>query len=154
MKTKLFLIVCLFAGTTLGQLSAQNNQKNDITKSFVIRGTSEAYVLYVYCDGLQVDEMMVTTPFQNVNHYQKGIWVWCNSWNIGEVTSLMTGEVFRLKDIDRITITDDQNLKGFVVDHVNLFGNNGSHYVASCIYNFPSWEIISIVKASCPGLNK
>ena len=154
MKIKLLITVCLFAGVTLTQLSAQNSQKDDITRSFVIRGTSEAYILYVFCDGMQVDELVVTTPFQNVNHYQKGIWVWCNSWNIGEATSRITGEVFRLKDIDRITITNDENLQGFVVDHVNLFGDSGSHYVASCTYNFPSWEIISVVKASCPGSKK
>jgi hypothetical protein len=151
METRFFLIVCLFTGMTMTQLSAQNSQKDDITRSFVIRGTSEAYLLHVYCDGLQVDELVVTTPFHNVNHYQKGVWVWCNSWNIGEVSSLVTGEVFRLKDIDRITITNDQNLEGFAVDHVNLIGNAGSHYIASCTYDFPSWEVTAVVKASCPG---
>ena len=92
-------------GTMLMQLSAQNSQKDDINRSIVIRGSDETFVLPVFCDEVQVDELICSPPSQYVNHYQKGILIWSNSMSIGEATSLETGEVFRFKDIDRITVS-------------------------------------------------
>ena len=131
-------------------LSAQNSQKDYINKSVVSKGPIEGYVLYVYCNGLQVDELFSTPPFHNVDHYQKGTWVWLNSMNLGEATSLKTGEIFKVKDFDRIVLTNSQDLEGFVISRVNLIGDRGSHYIGTVIYDFPSWEITSVVKANCP----
>jgi hypothetical protein len=150
MKTTLFLILCLMS-TTLMQLSAQNSQKDDINKSIVTRGLDETFVFPVFCDGVQVDELICSPPSLYVNHYQKGVRIWSNSMSIGEATSLETGEVFRLKDFDKITVSDDPEIQGLVVEHMNLVGNKGSHYIFTCTYEFPAWKLTSVVKASCPG---
>ena len=154
MKTKIFSVLCLLMFIALTRLNAQNNQTNDLNKSVVVRGTSQTYLYYVYCGDVQIDVLECVAPFQNVCHYDKGLLVSCISRNFGEATSMTTGEHFRVKDIDRISITDSQNQAGFVIDHVNLMGDKGSHYIASCTYEFPSWKIISVNRANCPGYEK
>lgn len=154
MKTKTFLLMFLFLGIAFTRLSAQDSQKNVLNKSVIDTGISEPYRLSVFCNGVQVDDLICTTPFHYVNHYQKGTLVWLISKNFGNATSLRTGEVFKLKDTDRINITDDRNLQGIAIEHVNLIGNEGSHYIATLIYAWPTWEIKSVVKATCPGTDK
>jgi len=135
------------------RLSAQNSQKDVINRTIVTRGLDETFVFTVFCDGEQIDELICSPPSLYVNHYQKGVRIWSNSMSIGEATSLKTGEVFRLKDFDKITVNDDPEIPGSVVEHMNLVGNKGSHYVFICVYEFPSWKLLSVVKASCPGKN-
>ena len=120
MKTKTFLLLCLFSGIGLTQLSAQNGK--DGTGSVPERWTRE-FPIPVVCDGVQVDFLLAPLEWHHVGHYQKGVWLWCYVQISGEAVSTSgSGEIFTVKLIgkqDNNIITEDY-WEWVAYSHVNL----------------------------------
>jgi hypothetical protein len=150
MKTKTLLLLCLFLGIGLTGLYAQPPVV-DGTKSVV---TTEIWPYYdsgpVFCNGQVVDELFGSVKLHHVWHFEDGIWVWANHTVDGEVSSIHTNEVFKVKEIDKMDMIQER-----VPYHVNFIGNNGSHYIMSATFDW-STGITTINKAVCVenGRNK
>jgi len=141
MKTKTFLLLCLFLGIGLTQLSAQKGQDGS-TGSY-----SEWYTATwldpVFCDGVQVDMLDCTVTVHHKAHFLKGDWLTCFIQTSGTAVSVGfidengnkiggTGEVFEIKEIGK----QDNNITGDVWNcvanlHFNARGNKGTHYIVS-----------------------
>ena len=92
MKTKTFLLLCLFLGIGLTQLSAQN-------KTLQVRVMNAEYHTSVYCDGVFVDFLNGTATLHMVYHLKDGNWLWEMDQYKGEATGLY-GEDFKISEID------------------------------------------------------
>jgi hypothetical protein len=131
MKTKTFLLLCLFLGI-LTQISAQNPKGNNQTGSWSEYWTN-TYTEPVYCDGVQADLLDISVTVHHVGHFLKGIWVWCKTESSGEAVSETTGEVFSIKQIDK----QDNNIQTdgtwlFVdVFHYVIKGSKGTQYIGT-----------------------
>lgn len=132
MKTKSFLMIfCLLAGAALMSLSAQS-----IEKSY--QGWNNfLFFTEVYCDGEQVDYVEGVLKVHFVRHYAGGAW-W--KWEIyqakGEGQSLWTGEVFKYKEVDKVSHED-----GIYTWHYLLKGNRGSKYMGHVTWDMNTGEI-------------
>lgn len=142
MKTKTFLLLCLFLGIATTQLSAQN-------KSFVDRGVWVGYWIPAYCNGVQVDLLTGTASYHHIGHWHKGVWIWCHTQYSGEVKSELTDEVFKVKEIDITDIIQADIFQGIVYSHVNLIGNNGTHYIMTLIFDWGTGEVLSVESTVC-----
>ena len=146
MKTKTFLVLCLFLSFSLAQLSAQSDKgSNGITKTFVNKINDFGYWAPVYCDGVLVDELWGNIKVQYLTHVENNSLKWeILIWK-GELTGWY-GEVFQIHEADKIGIPD----AGIYTYHFNLVGNMGSHYINSGTYDWKT-GIVTIDKAVCPG---
>lgn len=147
MKTKTFLLVCLFLGIGLTQLNAQNgkNGSNITTETGVWNG----YEVPVYCDGTMVDDLTGTVNYLNVIFWKDGNWVREIHYIWGEVQSTKPPlfEVFKVIEIDHcVAATGIDKFK------VYLKGNKGSHYIGTFIYYFNTGEL-ELIKMICTGNN-
>lgn len=98
MKTKTFLLLCLFLGIGLTRLSAQN--KNS-TGSVVTLETFDvgAFSEPVFStDGVIIDWLNGPITVHYVRHYKDGFWVSEIAHFYGELVSDATGEVFSIND--------------------------------------------------------
>jgi hypothetical protein len=143
MKTKTLLLICLFLGIGLTQISGQNGQK-DAPKTYSEWYTT-AYPDPVFCDGEQVDVLDLTITSHHIAKYVKGEWLHCFVQSTGTAVSVGfidengnkiggTGEVFTIKEIAKqdnniITATYWEWVANL---HFNAKGNNGTHYIVSC----------------------
>jgi hypothetical protein len=153
MKTKTFLLLCLFLGIGLTQLSAQNGKNGNGTDTFfwVVDISDEAHYyldIPVNCDNNVVERLEGTVTIHQVNHFQAGGGVdpaWIQHRFSGELKGDLTDEVFKLNDI--LKEKPPYGI-GTISGRVNLVGNKGSRYIL--IYNW-SWEtgIYSYIKAVC-----
>ena len=145
MKTKTFLLLCLFLGIGLTQLSAQNGKNG--TGSATEKATWDTYYLDipVYCNNEVVDRLIGPVKMYNVLHYNNGVFLWVNQQYDGEVTSSKPPyEVFTVKDICKYDMT---SYIGF--GHCNLIGNNGTHYILTYMYNIVT-DKFTFDKCVCP----
>jgi hypothetical protein len=150
MKTKIFLLSCLLLGFGLKQLPAQNgkNGTGAITSSFKWDG----YKQPVYCNGETVDYLTGTVSIHEVAVFKDNVVLTCNDHIYGEVTSIVTGEIFRLNEHDKYDFPS--NLDFF---HFNLVGDKGSHYIGFYIWdmaNDPEMLNFIYVKGIFPGNKK
>jgi|WetSurSiteA1Bulk_404760.scaffolds.fasta_scaffold57373_2 hypothetical protein len=150
MKTKTFLLVCLLSGICLTQLSAQNY-------SYVNKGAIYTNISWpVYCtdeNGIAVLVDNLTGGIEtehHIGHYEKGVWVWCNTQYFGVING-SNGEVFRINEIWKTDITDAEANIGTVTGHIDLNGNKGSHYIMRVILDWNTFSIVEVVNAVCPG---
>ena len=136
MKTKTFLLLCLFLGIGLTQLSAQNDNSWG-TKS--VQGWFQGtYYSPVYCGDEMVDYLEGGwLRVHDGAHYKNGKFIWETDQLKGEVTSV-TGEVFKVIEIDKTYFTDHW----YVTWKFSLMGNWGSHYVGSFTYSYWTGETI------------
>jgi hypothetical protein len=144
MKTKTFLISCLFLGIGLTQLSAQNGKDGTgIYKENIV--ITEYGGVPAYCGGEFIGLLSGTLNAHYTALYQNEELIWCKSQIFGDAVS-STGETFKVKVINKI---NDIQQTGFV--HVNFIGNKGTHYIGSFeVVDYNTWEL-EIVKAVCPG---
>jgi hypothetical protein len=148
MKTKTFLMLCLFLGIGLIQLSAQ---KPDNTKTYVYKDYEQGYWSPVYCTNelgvlVLVDELTGTINSHVVVHYKNNQYQWYMIQWEGEITSEMNQEVFQIHESDKIDIP----ITGVYTYHFNLVGNMGSHYINFGTLNMIDWTIVC-TKSVCPG---
>ena len=126
MKTKTLLLICLFLGMGLTQLSAQDDQTG---KTYSERYTA-SWSDPVFCDGILVDWLDCTWTVHHVAKFVHGEWIHCFTQSTGSAVSENTGETFTIKEIGK----QDNNIQStgewdWVVDiHLNAKGNSGSHY--------------------------
>jgi hypothetical protein len=134
MKTKTFLLLCLFFGIGLSQLSAQNiGDDNKATKDLRVWTDYQ----FVNCDG-ELVMLTGTVYFIGIKHASKKVGMRYIFHLRGELTS-SDGEVFKLLQND---INDD--IGGDV--HFNLIGDRGSHYIGSV--TFVDWNPV-VTKIIC-----
>jgi hypothetical protein len=128
MKTKAFLLLCMFLVIRLNQLSAQSSE---------FTGTFD-YWQPVYCNGVQIDYLTGTTTYSGIEHYKNGVAIFQNYHNRGEVTSTITKEVFNVIETDKVFQLDQNSNFTFCTWHFNLKGDQGSHYLGSM-----TWDLIT-----------
>jgi len=143
MKTKTLLVLCLFLGIGLTQLSAQK-------KSVQYKDMNYEYVTLVFCDGVPADLVRGVVRVHVVIHYIGAEAKWLIRQLKGEVTSVGfddangnfiggTGEVFKMSVIEKFLLPSKQNGALF---HYNLNGNMGNHYIGSVFWSWDTWELI------------
>jgi len=122
MKTKIFLLFCLFLGIGLTQLSAQNK-----------KGTGSVVTLETYeeglfsepvfsSDGQVIDWLNGPITAHYVRHYKNGFWVSEIAHFYGDLVSDATGEVFSINDHYK---TREVGINGD--GHYIAKGNRGSY---------------------------
>ena len=150
MKTKTFLLVCLFLGIGLTQLSAQWPQPaNGKTGAVSFYEEWDGYYCAVYDDGVLVDELAGSVQIHNVLFYQDMVAIKATQHMTGEIRSLYEPyEVFKVSDMGHCIYAT-----GMAPFRVNLIGNYGTHYICYFTYNFMTGEITP-VKTMILGKNK
>jgi hypothetical protein len=155
MKTKAFLLICLFMGVATIQIYGQPTPPNNKNGTGTVEywDTWDGYWIPVYSsNGDQIDKLAGTVTYHNLDHFQNGVWVWRKQIISGEIKSVGldgnggTGEVFRIKDVWQWQVAAGANSNG----HVNALGDQGSHYIITYLYNVYE-DLYSCVKAVCPG---
>lgn len=126
MKTKAFLLICLFLGVGLTQLSAQDWPSG--TKSISLRDIVYCPMMPVYCGDQVVDYIEGTIDVGHwVVHFKSGNFQWQSSQVKGEITGT-SGEVFEVKSVGTLNLEKSGLISEF---HMLLMGNRGSHYILS-----------------------
>jgi hypothetical protein len=141
MKTKAFLLVCLFMGIGLTKLSAQNGKNGN--------GAVTGYWTWaldqpVYCNGVQIDDLLGSGTFHFINHYKDGVLIFIIGSFDGVYKSTQTDEEFKiLSTNEKDIITPVWSAEW----HYNIKGNKGSHYIGT-LYLDENWNY-TIGKAVC-----
>jgi hypothetical protein len=156
MKTKTFLLICLFLGIGLTRLSAQNGNKGT-TGTSPNWTTWEDYSTAAFLpNGEWIDILAGPVTIHFEDHYQNGVWIWRDAYYSGYVTSVGytdangnkvggTDEVFKINDHWKWDVQSDNY--GF--GHFNAVGDKGTHYII--FYQVtPEWGI-GFVKAVGTG---
>jgi hypothetical protein len=157
MKTKTFLLICLFLGIATTQLSAQGIPPKNGTGS-VINDYYTSWGAPVFCDGVQVDCMYNGTVWShNVDHFKNGVFEWENETCVGTATSCWTGETFTFKELDKYFHNHNTPGYGELDINTHIKGDKGSLYNISFIvvydadWNMTSW---TVKNATCTGNTK
>ena len=134
MKSKIFLLVCLFMGTISLNSFAQDKANNATQDYKTIVGVDP-----VFCDDVQVDLLYVDLTVHFVQRtFKKGPVLSKEIQQLhGTVTSLWTGEVFKFREIDKWTETDHFEVKW----HYNAKGDQGNHYLGTITYNLQTGDL-------------
>lgn len=118
MKKKNFLvIICLFLGAGLSQLSGQNEDR-----SYSVHG-DWYFWLPIICDGQEVDVVEGVMPAHEVINFTDGELDFSNCHQTGAAKSAITDETFHWNAIRRW-----DEVAGTMVVNFNLKGNMGSKY--------------------------
>jgi hypothetical protein len=154
MKTKTFLLLCLFMGIGLTKLSAQPAiGKSGNAIFYETFGFTEKVPLN--CDFNTLVLLVGTVRCHTVLHYSNfdgnlDNADWCRQEFHGELVLQATNEVFKVNDI--FTVGGPQTQPG--TGHFNVIGNQGSHYIVNYLWYHPvDPNDITIVSVKCPGGN-
>jgi hypothetical protein len=145
MKTKVFFLICLFAGIGFTQIMAQS-------QPFRVSLTSEDVYLEnpVYCDvnGEEVDRLALDYfDAHGVQHYKDGEFVFQWGKMSGQAHSLKTNEIFVYKEMDKALASETTYRATF-----NLIGNNWHHYIQVLVIENEYIDYIlhpEVIKAIC-----
>ena len=135
MKTKsIFISLILLTGMAFTQQAVAQQKEKKTEQGWF---TSE-YWSPVYCDGVMIDlleggELRV----HYVVHYKEGVKYFEIDQLKGYVTSGITGETFKVREVDKYYFTDHW----YVTWNYNLIGDMGSHYVGTLTYSYWTGEI-------------
>jgi hypothetical protein len=158
MKTKTFLLICLFLGIGMTQLSAQKGKNND-TYTIKVPVVWDGYWMPIVCNGDFVDYLFGTVTVYCEYHFKDGVPMWLNYHTLGEAVSTSygsitgTGEVFTIKENDFKQNTDQGVWPRFLTIHFNLNGNKGNHYLG--IVTMDTWNpnpdntAMTVIKFTC-----
>jgi hypothetical protein len=134
MKTKTILLICLFLGIGLTQLSAQNGKNS----TGAVSGF-DSYWYYlelpVICGGAEIDVLQGDVVEHVRPFYRGGVLIRQNTRTEGELTN-SEGEIFKLCDIFKWDGGEEVNF-----GHLNLVGNQGTHYIVLYSFNSVTYEV-------------
>jgi hypothetical protein len=150
MKTKIFLLVCLFACIATTQIYAQNGNSKG-TRSYVTSDWPIPYGYWaadIYCDGVLIDVIVGSGTAHFVDHVKLGEWVFGIASIKGEGNSLRTGELFTFSEQDKYYSPASE----YWTCHTNLKGNKGTYYNVSLIIH-PDGTY-DVKNATCTGNSK
>ena len=153
MKTKTLLMLCLFIGIGLTQLSAQNskNGNGSVTYLYLCDVFSHSVI---NDEGVEIDFLEGTVLWHNIDFYKNGE----NYRTVGhavevDVYSTKTGETFRVSASNNFYASTLSSTRNF-----NFNGDNGSHYVGRCtiqVVLIPEepfyYYVYTFEKLVCPG---
>jgi hypothetical protein len=125
---------------------AENQLKSAPKNGTVSYYWTGGYYTQLVCDGVEVDYLFGNVNWHILDHYKNGAIIWSIYRASGTLTSSKTGEVFEIKESDKLDV-----LAGNFIFHSNLVGDKGSHYIlsGSGLLVYP-WTV-TIDKANCPG---
>lgn len=133
MKTKTLLIMCLFLGIGLTQLSAQNgkNGTGSVSYNYFVDFLS---TLQIYCDGVVVDELTaINFNSKTVDHYSNNIWLW-EFARINNISyTSRSGEKFTVTSHQKFDLTTSPITYSFFA---NFRGNRGNNYTLQMTGDF------------------
>lgn len=139
MKTKAFLLICLFLGIGLTQLSAQiplpaNGKTGLVSYNF----TWDGYWIEIpVAHGqLALDRCVGFASAHGLYYYKDGVIVAEQVTFRGSVANTRTGEIFEVKDFYVCKYSDRGGYGTWYIT-----GNQGSHYI---IFYYYSWDSDSI----------
>jgi hypothetical protein len=147
MKTKTFLLICLFLGIGITQLSAQNGK--DGTNGSVTSRFTTWYWLPVYVDGIQVDELGGSVAWHLILHYKDGNLITVIDRISDILITSSTGEIFTGSEIDRQYPLDQLGIW-----HFNLKGNRGTHYIGTLTqtnWDIPPVGVMTVIRVNYPS---
>jgi hypothetical protein len=147
MKTKTFLLICLFLGIGLTQLSAQNGKNGTGTIVFDFYVTLPNMAEFpVICNGVLIDDVTATDFYLPViTHYKDGQLIWMKM----KVTNLVLKSTFTGEQFVITGIREKQDLVNMIdYVHYNLSGSSGSRYILHIITDLNNWQILDI-KSNC-----
>jgi len=141
MKTKLIVMLCLLLGLVWTDSFAQENNRS------ASQGwASGAYWSPVYCDGEMVDMLEGgTLRIHYVTRIKPFVYYKETDQLKGEVTSSVTGEVFQIRETDKIHYTPEMYIVSW---KYNLIGNMGTHYHGTITMDMHTGEI-TVGKTVC-----
>jgi len=142
MKTKTFLLLCLFLGTGLTQLSAQNDKNG--TGSVVYYYHSDFYT-DIWCNGVFVDWIVGEGTGHVVDHYKDNVFQWEDFTYSGTAVGLY-GDIYTFREIDKFNIPN----QGVWTCHTHLKADNKAIYNLDLIINMIDWTVI-VKQATCTG---
>jgi hypothetical protein len=149
MKTKTFLLLCLFLGIGLMQLSAQKGQNgNGTSPSWWYDEPWEAILFNE--DGEEIDVLTGYVSIHWIDHYENYILTRSDYQLSGTLISQKTGEIFKFKEIGKQTAYSWEPITGFAWFTARAVGDHQSHLMMEFICDFSTMEF-TIVKISCPG---
>ena len=144
MKTKTFLLLCLFLGIGLTQLSAQ---------SYKWEGNGW-WECPVYCHGIQIDNIAGYGDAHVIDHYKAGEWVWEILTIKGVGWSTNDNEEFTFSEQDKIKWSPQLDRYTWTChDNIKMAGEKGTLYNISLIIN-PYNGTYVVNKATCTGNTK
>ena len=105
MKTKAFLLLCLFIGTGLIQLSAQDvanptppDNRNQTGNEVFWWEWPEYFLPVLASTGEEIDMLVGSVTCHYIRHYHDGIWVTERVRFSGEIVSVGNDEHFQIND--------------------------------------------------------
>lgn len=152
MKTKTLLFICLFLGFGLTNLSAQFpeiGKSGNWSFTFIFDGFSENVPLN--CDCNTIDVLVGTVRCHTVYHWSNYDgnpydWDWVRQQFDGELTSQLTQEVFKVKDILKGEGPYSAGIPA--TGHFNVIGDRGTHYIVNYIWDMNGMAFVNV---KCPG---
>lgn len=153
MKTKIFLLLCLFLSIGLTEASAQNGTPYH---SYPTKADDWYGVFLLTCDGVNVDVIECEWDGMDILHLCKegpSRQLETAHWKF---TSASTGEEFRVKESAKFDVTFDSEGNYSTMDATDraiLIGDMGSRLKITAIYHFIlenntlisfTWEFVDI----------
>jgi hypothetical protein len=142
MKTKVFILSCLFLCIGLNQLSAQNGRNGSGIVRFDFNVAGKFFP--VFCEGVVVDLLYSPTGWTcyATQHFVNGELTWYKDRPNSDVQmiSVNTGEVFSTS-----AAFDHWNLKKDSFEWLGVFiGEKGNNYSFKIKFDTSTWEMIEI----------
>jgi hypothetical protein len=143
MKTKTFLLLCLFLGIGLTQLSAQNGKKGSGTVSY--EAEYGPWTVPVYCEGVISDYVSCKNLIVKVTEqYVKGELKRVTQKVESHEWTSTTGEVYKGEAMfDHVDF-----FKGYAISHLHLIGKKGNNITQELKFDTTTWDLIDI-KSNC-----
>ncbi|WP_167611631.1 hypothetical protein [Maribellus sediminis] len=141
MKTKVFLLLCLFVSTAIATSFAQE-KANNATQGW---STFSPGAIGIFCDGVMIDRLVGEIDYHWVGRgYKNGVPYREIEQLKGNITSDLTGETFRIRRTDKWEYTGLWTLE---VTY-NFIGDKGSVYTGKFTLDYSTFTF-SIDHVNC-----
>jgi hypothetical protein len=154
MKTKTFLLVCLFLSIGLTQLSAQNGKGGTNGTTTYLYLNDYGWTFPIFCEGALVDEIFaIDISLKSRDHYTDGKFVKGTDGSSNfKGNSTKTREVFNISIQERVenVVTDENGnwIGGTYYGHYLFKGNMGSHYFVRVKQDIETWAFL-VYESNC-----